>query len=381
MNRSRMTGAIALLAIGTFTIVITGANRRSFYGSENDRNSGTGGFLFWSESTIPVLYDLNTQFGRKQFLMDEEPLFNHVKFMQMLKVEGDDASCLNLNQVSQPVMLGVNSRLLDSVSAFSFQQLDHLVDPLHPWKILQHSLSVGVIPAFADQTVIQWGLGKSVGDTLIYKDESGRILKVKLMGGMDNSVFEGNLLISDSLLRVFYPSKSGSKLMLVNGPAEKQKEIFNTLETTFQDFGMMITPTSERLALFNSVQNTYLSVFMMLGGLGVIIGTFGLGFFILRNIMTRQVEIATYTALGFQRRFILRLMVTEFLIILVSGMAIGIVSALVAILPSFFSPAFQLPGIFLLIILMIVFISGLLWIVIPIRVFMKQNLVGVLKRE
>ena len=61
-------------------------------------------------------------------------------------------------------------------------------------------------------------------------------------------------------------------------------------------------------------------------------------------------------------------MVTEFLIILISGMAIGIVSALVAILPSFFSPAFQLPGIFLLIILMIVFISGLLWIVIPIRV-------------
>ena len=81
MNRSRMTGAIALLAIGTFTIVITGANRRSFYGSENDRNSGTGGFLFWSESTIPLIYDLITQFGRKQFLMEDEPLFNHVKFI------------------------------------------------------------------------------------------------------------------------------------------------------------------------------------------------------------------------------------------------------------------------------------------------------------
>ena len=72
--------------------------------------------------------------------------------------------------------------------------------------------------------------------------------------------------------------------MLIDGPATKSDTITHRLETLFRDYGMMVTSASARLAAFHAVENTYLSVFMLLGGFGIIIGTFGLGIVIFRNI-------------------------------------------------------------------------------------------------
>ncbi|MEI6899504.1 MAG: ABC transporter permease, partial [Bacteroidota bacterium] len=314
-NKNRMTGTIALLSIGIFVIVITGANQRSFDDSASSRGSGTGGFLFWAETTVPVLHDLNTESGKKQYSIEGEKDLKHVRFQQMTRVNGDDASCLNLNRVSKPAILGVDIGYLDSVGAFTLSALDHSVNPDAPWMALRYPLSERIIPAFADLSVIQWGLGKKVGDTIEYLDESGRALRIKLMGGLDNSIFQGYMIISDSLLRSYYPSASGSHIMLVDGKKSSAKEVVSTLENAFRDFGMMVTPASERLSLFHSVQNTYLSVFMILGGLGVVIGTFGMGFFILVNILGRGKEIAIYMAIGFRKRRIFSIFLTEFFIL------------------------------------------------------------------
>jgi ABC-type antimicrobial peptide transport system permease subunit len=294
---------------------------------------------------------------------------------------GDDASCLNLNQVSQPALLGVNGRYLDSISAFTFVNLDPGLNANHPWLALDIPTGGNLIPGYADQTVIQWGLRKKVGDTLFFLDEASKTLMIKLMGGLDNSIFQGNLLVSENLLRKYYPSAGGSKVMLVDAPLDKREEIGALLENSFIDHGLVITAASERLALFNSVQNTYLSVFMLLGGLGVIIGTVGFGLFIIRNIMGRQVELATYLALGFRRKDILRMVFLENLIILVSGIVLGSISALVAILPSFLSPAFQFPGLFILVLLLAVFLSGLLWIILSVNLSVKEEVVKVLRKE
>ena len=381
LNLKRTIGAIALLAIGTFTIIITGVNRRPFPDESQNRQSGTGGFLFWTESVIPLIYDLNTSAGKKQFTMENDSLFRDVRFLQIYRQDGDDASCLNLNRVSQPALLGVNPSYFDRVSAFSFQTLEPSVLSDHPWKVLKQPLSDGVIPGFADQTVIKWGLGKSVGDTLVYMDESGRLLKIKLMAGLDNSIFQGNILISDSLFRKYYPSAGGSKVMLVDGPFTKRQAIGNELEQIFRDYGMIVTPAPRRLDEFNSVQNTYLSVFMLLGGLGVIIGTIGLGFLLIRNILDRQHELATYLALGFRKNYIIRLLTTEHLLILVSGMGIGIVSGLAAILPVINFSASNVPVAYLAVILSLIFITGFLWIIFPVRVAMRKDIIAVLKKE
>ncbi len=380
-KKTRTISAIALLAIGTFSVIITGANRKTFYGTENMPQSGTGGFLFWAESTVPILNDLNSPEGKEKYGIADEKALKNVKFVQMLSLDGNDASCLNLNQVSQPKILGVVPQVFDAYHSFSFENLDVSSSKEHPWLELNKQLAPGIIPAYADQTVITWGMQKKIGDTLLYTDESGKQLKVKLMGGLGNSVFQGNILISAELFRQYFPSVGGSKTMLVSGDFIHQTEISQRLEYLLQDYGMVVTPASEKLAQFNSVENTYLTVFMMLGGLGIIIGTIGLGIVLLRNLNERKREIALYQAIGFKRNYIFKLIFIENLFILFAGIGIGTLSALAGILPSFFSPTFQLPSTFLIIIILIILLNGLLWIYYPVKSALRKNLIEALRKE
>jgi len=381
LKSGRTITAVALLAIGTFAVIITGSNRKTFYGTENTRKSGTGGFLFWAESTIPLLYDLNSPEGKQKYGFADETDLHDLHFLQMLRLDGNDASCLNLNQVLQPAILGVDPAYFNQKQSFSFVKLDPSVDDQHPWLSLNKPLAPGIIPGFADQTVIQWGLRKKVGDTLLYNDENGRILKVKIMGGLDNSVFQGNILISEELFRQYYPSAGGSRVMLIDGEFARRSVQSERLSYLFQDYGLVITPASGRLAQFNTVENTYLTVFMMLSGLGIIIGTIGLGVVLLRNLAERKREIALYQALGFNHSYILKLIFTENLFILLAGLGIGILSAFTGILPSFLSPAFQLPAIYLSVIILLIFANGIAWIYFPTRSALRNNLVQALRKE
>jgi len=381
LKRSRSLAIIALMALGTFSIIITGANRRTFRGMEINRGSGTGGFLFWAETAFPILNDLNSSSGKKMFSLEDEPELKNVSFVMMHHLAGDDASCLNLNQVSQPIILSIDPVLFDRLGAFTFTRTDPSIDQTHPWIALNQSPAPGVIFAFADQTVITWGLRKSIGDTLVYRDETGKTLNLILKGGLDNSIFQGNLLVSDSLFRLHFPSAGGSRFMLVDGPYEPRKEIGARLETIFQGYGLMLIPASERLAAFNSVENTYLSVFMLLGGLGIILGTVGLGIVLLRNLLERKSEIAIYLALGFTRKSIQHLLVTEYLFLLMTGVVIGLISALAGIMPSMTSPSFKTPEAFLIIIILLILFNGFLWIYFLAKKATKMDLLGALKEE
>ncbi|HNY03984.1 MAG TPA: ABC transporter permease, partial [Bacteroidales bacterium] len=381
VNRDRTLAVVTLLSLGVFSVVITGANRKTFYGLESDRGSGTGGFILWSESSLPVMNDLNTPAGVKTYSLEDEPLLEGVHYVQMIRLNGEDASCLNLNRVRQPVILGVPAGYFDRVHAFGFASLIPETDREHPWKALQKRRAPDMIDGFADQEAITWSLGKKPGDTLFYRDERGKILKIRIAGGLENSVFQGNILVSDSLLHLFYPSAGGSRVMLVDGPAARRDSIAGRLEVLFRDHGMSVIPTPERLAAFNAVQNTYLSVFMMLGGLGVITGTIGLGVVILQNLRRRKREFALYLAMGFTRKFILRLILTEHLLMLLAGFFLGILSAAAGILPSLLSPGYTLPGIFLSAILLAILLNGLLWIWLPARQAMKKNVMEGVREE
>jgi len=381
LKRNRTITAVMLLALGAFTVIITGANRKTFYGSEMVRQSGTGGFLLWMETTMPLLYDLNTVEGKTYYAMEEEPLLEDIRFLQMHRLDGDDASCLNLNQVPRPMILGIPENEFHRLQAFHFVNLHEAVNPASPWLALDKELSPGVLPAFMDQTVITWGVQKAIGDTLAYLDEAGQTLNLVLMGGLDNSVFQGHILVSDRLLKHHYPSLSGSRVMLVDGPYEKRDETTDLLETLFTDFGPEAVTASGKLAEFNTVENTYLSVFMLLGALGVLLGTIGLGIVILRNILERKTEYALLQALGFSKKSILAMMVMENMFILAAGISTGAIAAIAGILPSLLSPAYQLPGLFLLAILGLIILNGCIWIYIPARMALRGNLMDAIRME
>jgi ABC-type antimicrobial peptide transport system permease subunit len=84
---------------------------------------------------------------------------------------------------------------------------------------------------------------------------------------------------------------------------------------------------------FYSVTNTYLSIFLALGALGMILGTIGLAVILARTILERRREIALMQAIGFGTRQLFRLLVNEYLILLAAGVLTGLVTAVVATLP------------------------------------------------
>ena len=380
-NKTRTIASILLLALGTYIIMITGANRRTFFEADHSTRSGTGAYLFWAETSLPIPYDLNSPEGKSKMGIDPDSLPVEVKFSQFHSLEGDDASCLNLNQVQKPRILGVDAHEFNRRQSFSFAGLLEGIDKDNPWLSLYQCKNENIIPAIADQTVLTWGLKKSIGDTLLYFNEKGELINLLIIAGLNNSIFQGNLLIADSLFQIHFPSAGGSKIMLIDAPDEYQEKISAILNAGFVDYGIEISRATERLAEFNSVTNSYLSVFMGLGGLAVIIGTIGLGIMMMRNLMDRKNELAMMQALGFNKNQIFTIILKENVLILLTGLIIGMLAALIGILPSIISPSFEIPGTFIFTLMTMVALNGFLWIYFPLRYSLRSNIINSLRKE
>jgi len=373
-NHVRSIRIIILFALGTFVTLSTGLNQKDLYKDAYDKNSGTGGFLFFGETTLPVLLDLNDPESKTKYGL-ELPL----NFIQMRKSEGDDASCLNLNRVSQPRILGFQSQFLEG--RFSFIRETDEMDPAHPWTSLEKKLPGGIIPAIADQTVIQWGLGKKVGDTLIYRNEQGQEMRLKLIGGLANSIFQGNVLIDEKHFLEHFPSSSGTHILLVEGDLQSREEAAKELERVFRNDGLELSYAADRLARFNEVENTYLSIFMLLGGLAMILGTVGLGVSLARNILDRRREFAVMRAIGYQIKSILKMITGEYMILLILGTMIGAITALVATLPALLSVTIEASWQIALLLIFLILLNGLIWILIVAWNNIRKNLLESLRQE
>ena len=79
---------------------------------------------------------------------------------------------------------------------------------------------------------------------------------------------------------------------LIDSPPSQSEQLARALEADLGSFGFDVASTTDRLAEFLSVENTYMSTFQMLGGLGLLLGTLGLGAVMLRNVIQRRGELA-----------------------------------------------------------------------------------------
>jgi hypothetical protein len=359
LNLTRNTGRsltiVILFALGTFLVVSTGSYKLDLFANAQDKSSGTGGFLYFAEATMPVLYDLNDEERRA-----EEGIYEDFTAVQFRQVEGDDASCLNLNRISQPAILGVNPE--DLSGRFSFATHMKGFDENDPWAALNRTLDDGSIPAIADQTVIQWGLGKKVGDELLYQNEKGDTLRLKLIAGTTPSVFQGYVIISNEHFLENYPSNSGSYIFLIDGDPGNQEQIAEELQSVFRDYGWRMESTAKRLVEFYSVTNTYLSIFLALGALGMILGTVGLAVILARTILERRREIGLMQAIGFHTRQLFRLLVNEYLLLLLAGVLIGFVTAVAATLPAFLSANSDASLSTVALVVALILVNGIIWI-------------------
>ena len=153
------------------------------------------------------------------------------------------------------------------------------------------------------------------------------------------SVFQGSILISDEAFTRLFPSEDGFRMFLVDTPQGRVEEAALKFNTSLSRFGFDAIPAIDRLRGFYAVESTYLAMFLVLGGLGLVLGSAALGIVVLRNLFERRREIALLRAVGFRQGALFRLFLSEYGLLLVMGIVVGGVAASVAMVPAATSSA------------------------------------------
>ncbi|MFM9963748.1 MAG: ABC transporter permease [Planctomycetaceae bacterium] len=354
-QRRRSLLSLALIASATFLLMAVAAGRRNPATEMPDLRSGNGGFLFVAESMTPLIHDLSTPEGRIKLDLSDTSTARLLDSMTVAAFRvrpGENASCLNLYQTRVPTILGVPREFFTASSErFKFVNAPRL--KAGPWTRLEQPEIDGAIPVFGDMNTLMYSLHKGVGDTIQVPDETNPKATLRIAGMLDSSVYQGVLLMSEENFKKLFPERSGYRYFLIGdrrfeteGRAlskAEARQLSDLLETGLAPYGFDVEPIGDRLASFLSVQNTYLSTFQTLGGLGLLLGTFGLGTVMLRNVIERRSELALLRAIGFRPASIRWLVLFENAFLLACGLVVGTCSALLAMLPHLLSTGADVP--------------------------------------
>ena len=386
-SRGRSLLTASLIACATFLLVAVGVAREDPTAEEPEISSGNGGYRLVAESATPILTDITTEAGRfdAQFLEDEaDPAFEGVQIASLRLRPGDDASCLNLYAARLPTLIGVPEGTLrewDAEGRFAFA--DTPSDSR--WAALA-SDSRGEdgavsIPVLGDMNTLLYSLHKAVGQSIDVPTEVHPNATLEVRGMLSGSVFQGALLMSDENLRRLDPGVVGYRYFLVETSGDKESDITTLLESGLADYGFDAEPVGTRIANFLAVQNTYLATFQALGGLGLLLGTLGLGTVMLRNVVERVRELAVMRAVGFGSSRLTQLVLGENAILLLVGLLVGTVTALLAMSPHILSAGADVPWSELGLLLAGVFLIGMLAAVAAVRRATSVHMIEALKSE
>jgi len=384
-NPGRSTLTIGLVASASFLIVAVSAFRLDPVRWTPKLQSGNGGFALVAESDQPIYEDLNAPAGVS--------LPGGTKTIALRLAAGDDASCLNLYKPTQPRILGVPEAMIArggfawaGSSAATPEQREN------PWLLLEESLddeagdtdATPTVPMVIEKNTATYSLHlgfNPLGKTYEVTDGRGKTLRLKIVGLLSGSLFQGELLISESALLRHFPDVSGYRFFLTETPPGQSDSVQKTLEDEFRDYGFTAEPTGRRLDRFLAVQNTYLLTFQSLGGLGLLLGTFGLATVQLRNVLQRRGELALLRAAGFRRFTLANMVMLENGVLLCAGLGSGVLAALVAVFPHWLTGGAAIPGVSLAAMLAAVLLVGLITGLAAVRAVLTAPLLAALRRE
>ncbi len=346
-HRSRSILSATLVASASFMIVTVAAFHEEFSEDELGKDSGTGGYALIAESDVPLLRDLDTREGRFALGLGEEAetALAGARITPLRLLPGEDTSCLNLYQPSQPRLLGVPAEVV-ARGGFRFQNM--LDERDNPWTLLEEEIEASspgepVIPAFGDINSTQWILKLKLGEDLVMENARGEPVRLRLAGNLKGSIFQSELLISQRQFETHFPDRTGASVFLIETGTGDAGELTRTLESSLAAYGFDAMHTASKLAAFLAVQNTFLSTFRTLGGLGLLLGTVGLAIVLLRNVIERRGELAALRAFGFRRSTLTWMVLVENGLLLVAGLLIGTVAALVTAAPHLLAEGAAIP--------------------------------------
>jgi putative ABC transport system permease protein len=335
-----------MIASATFIIVSIEAFRQDTQSISLEKTSGTGGYSYIAQTDLPIIQDLNDASGREAIGISEAdaPLFPANAFISFRERPGDDVSCLNLYAPQQPKILGAPADFISS-GRFGFQ--DSLaINPeqkLNPWLLLESQPGEVTVPAISDANTIQYILHRSLGSELIISDGDGNPIRLRLVAALQNSIFQGELLISEVNFRRIFPKEEGYRFFLIDAQASKAAALIPLLKEQLSDWGFRAEFSRDRLAAYHRVENTYLSTFQFLGALGLILGTLGMAAVLLRNVLERRHEFALLRAVGFRQSTLSAIVFVENLVLISWGLLSGVLCAFLAILPALMARGAALP--------------------------------------
>ncbi|HET6671042.1 MAG TPA: FtsX-like permease family protein [Pyrinomonadaceae bacterium] len=372
---------IALIASAAFIIVAVDAFRHREGATTLERKSGSGGFSLLAESLVPVVHDPGIDAGLEALNLthDAASSLAGVTFERFRVRPGDDASCLNLYQPANPKIIAPRDSFLQS-NRFAFSNSIEATaeEEANPWLLLNHKFADGAVPFIADANSTTYVLHVKTGEDLVLP--SGE--RLRLVATLANSVLQSELIISEANFLRLFPSEEGYRLFLIDTPDPEQSiAVATTLEERLADYGVDVMPTSERLANFHRVENTYLSTFQMLGGLGLLLGTLGMAAVLLRNVLERRRELALLRAVGYNAGHLALMVIAENFFLLTCGLLTGTVCAIMAIAPVFFDRGGRAPGLSLGFLLLAVLISGLTASILATWATLKSPLLPALRAE
>jgi putative ABC transport system permease protein len=387
-NPSRSTLTIGLIAAASFLIVALSAFRLDPASAGRGLDSGSGGFNLVAQSDQPLYQDLNAPLGRADlgFSSDADQRLAACTTVSLRVQAGDDASCLNLYQPTVPRLLGVPPALIERGGfAWADTVAKSHADVGNPWLLLDRQMNdddgTAVLPVVLDTNTAMYSLHKGLGDSIDVEDGRGDTVHLLIVGLLSNSIFQGDVLLGERAFLAHFPQVSGYRFFLIDTQAEPIVKVRQALETTLGDYGFDAESSQERLANFFAVQNTYLSTFQSLGGLGLLLGTFGLATVQLRSVLERRGELALMRATGFRRAVLARLVMIENSLLLVLGLSVGVVAALVAVLPHWLVGGATVPWLSLALTLATVLIVGMLAGLMAVRAILRAELLPALCEE
>jgi hypothetical protein len=325
---------IALIASSTFVIASLDAFRRDA--------TPPGDFQLVADSELPLLQNI--------------PPLEGVRFIPFRVRPGDDASCLNLYQPRNPRILAP--------------------PPRNPWPLLASHLPGGAVPAIADANSMTYSLHRKLGEEF---ELAG--VRYRIVAALQDSVFQGELLVSEENFLRLFPDSAGYRFFLLHTPPGKEDEVARTLTAALSDYGFVVQSTAARLAGFHKVENTYLSTFRALGGLGLLLGTVGLAAVLMRNVLERRRELALLRAVGYRPRHLFTMVLAENVFLLLMGLATGAVCAALATAPAVLARGGHVPVASLAILLALVAATGIASSAIATAAALRSPLLDALKSE
>ena len=393
-NPGRSTLTIGLVAAASFLIIAVSA----FHLDTGE--GGTGGFALVATSDLPIHFDLNTEEGRRELGFSDavNKQLADWQTYSLRVADGENASCLNLYQPTQPRVLGVPPALVERGGfAWAANEKQYAENP---WRALDTKLGEDpagheIVPVVLDASTAIYSLHLAgVGSTYTIRDTTGRPVTLQVVGLLQNSVLQGNLLVSEANFLKLFPDVAGYRYFLIRGQAhdtapsdsdraedESPTKIATVLESTLTEEGFDAHDAREQLAQFLAVQNTYLSTFQSLGALGLLLGTVGLAIVQLRSVLERRRELALMRAGGFRRRRLAWMVVWENAVLLVGGLLVGCVAAFVALIPQWLPQAASVPWATLAGLLGVIAAVGLAAGWLATRSVLQAPIVGALRGE